>query len=513
MTGIQTLVKINSIDVTSKIINSEYEETWGDAISELDLNVVRGISSLVTLSVGQTVEVWREFATPPTIKVFSGYIESFQPEGGIIKIICKDKLWDLVRKEVTYIYDKNIDASAGKVSEIFLDLVDTYGGLNADAGTIQDSGTDILLDQFVCNYSDVMDRCKALASILDWQFYYKASDDKVYFEGKGFTTNAKTLTVGTEIIGIPKWNQDTTELVNDLTVLGATQNVETTETGQIGVTTGYTTTSISVNFEPTSVKVYMDAANPPTTLKTGGIPDTTITYDYYVDKTNKYILPKPTTTFTANDYAQINYSYSIPRSVPMTSPASIAAYGQYKKTIAFTDIRSVADAQSRGQNYLDRYSTPFNYATIKVKSSSLYSYRPGDLIRIVDNINQPNVNAYFIITRLVTRYPADYDEITVGDKTWRLSAWQESVETRIKRIEEDKTANIENPNKLISVDNTSVHPIRFIPRYRRVYTNSGAGEVLYWVGQYQDDYIEEFVDTDFKDASTTATWATGSVTF
>lgn len=512
MTGVKSLVKINSVDITSKLISYEYEQTWGDAVSELDITTIRKLSDILSIQVGQVVEVWREFADPPTIKIFSGYVESFQSEGGITSIVCKDKLWDLIRKEVTYVYDKNIDASAGKISEIFLDLVTTWGGLNADAGTIQDSGGTNILDQFVCNYTDIMDRCKALASIVDWQFYYDASTDKVYFEDKGYTTNPNVLTVGAEIIEIPKWNLDTTEMVNDLTVIGATQSIETIETGQIGITTGYTTTGILVNFDPDSVKVYMDASNPPTTILIGGVPDSTITFDYYVDKTNKKIIPKDGTTFTTNDYAQINYSYSIPRVVPMTNGSSISAYGKFKKSITFTDIRTVSDAQLRGQNYLDRYSTPFHYSTIKVKSSSDYSYKVGDLIRIVDNANKPNVNDYFIITRIVTHYPAKYDELTVGDKTWRLSAWQESVETRIKRIEEDKNSNIVNPNKLVSIDNTSLKPIRVTPRYRRVYTNNGGGEVLYWVGQYHDDYIEEFVDTDFK-SSSTATWTTGEVDF
>jgi len=513
--SIQNLILIDEIDISSKVINYEYEQTWGDAISELEINVVRTISDVLSLQVGQTVEVFRAFVDPPDLKIFSGYIESFQPDGGKIKIICKDKLWDLVRKEITYVYDKDIDGVGGvlKLSNIFLDLV-TTAGLNADSTTIQDSGTDLTMNQFICNYSDIMDRCKTLASTLDWQFYYRADEDKVYFENKGFTSNSKILTVGSEIINVPKWNQDTTEMVNDLTVLGTNQGVETTETGQIDVTEGYLTTEIVVNFEPSSVKVYIDASNPPTTLKTGGVPETTITYDYYVDKANKKIIPKDGTTFTTNYYAQINYTYNIPRSVLLTNADSISTYGQFKKTITYTDIRSVEDAQNRGQNYLDRYSQPFNYATIKVKNSSSYSYRVGDVIRIIDNVNQPNVDGFFIITRIISRYPTDYDELTVGDKTWRLAAWQESVETRIKRIEEDKAANVINPNKLLSIDNTALIPIQVIPRYRRIYTDNGGGEVIAWAGQYQNNYEEEFIDADFKDIATTVSgWGTGTITF
>ena len=57
------------------------------------------------------------------------FIESFNPDGGSVRITTKDKMWDLVRKEFTHTYDSGIDASAGKISEIFKDIVTTYGGL------------------------------------------------------------------------------------------------------------------------------------------------------------------------------------------------------------------------------------------------------------------------------------------------------------------------------------------------------------------------------------------------
>lgn len=45
-----TQVEINGIDVTSKVINYEVERSFGDVISEVDINVVKTISGLVSLS-------------------------------------------------------------------------------------------------------------------------------------------------------------------------------------------------------------------------------------------------------------------------------------------------------------------------------------------------------------------------------------------------------------------------------------------------------------------------------
>lgn len=512
-----TQVEINGIDVTSKVINYEVERSFGDVISEVDINVVKTISGLVSLSVGQSITIYRGWTTATEEKIFSGFLEMMDPEGGKIKIVGKDKMWALVRKEVTHTYDSSIDASAGNISEIFKDLVTTFGGLTADATSVQNSGTTTVIEKFVCNHTDIMERCQALARILDWQFYYRSDTDKVYFEPRGFTSNSTVLTVGSNIIQMPKWSYDTTEMVNDLTVAGAFQEIETTESGQVGVTSGYTTASITINFTPISVKVYMDASNPPTTLKTGGLPDSTGTFDYYVDKPNKKIIPAPSTTFTTNHYAEIRYSHAIPVPVHTYNQLSIDTYGgpdkiPFKKTITFTDIRSVDDAMQRATNFLNKYSTPFVSATIRVKSVSTYGIREGDILRIVDSKSIPNVDGFFVVTRLKIRYPADFEEYVIGDKAWRLGQWQASVEERLKRILEDQIANQDIVTEIVTVDNSVSNSIEVVPRYFKIVREDTGVPSTHTIFQYQNIYTEDFADTDFKDAgNTTASWTTGGL--
>jgi hypothetical protein len=528
-----TRVKINSVDVTSYLINYEKEDAYGDTIAEVELNLVRNVKNVLTIDMGMTLEIWRGWGSPDEEKIFNGYVESYNPEGGKVKITGKDKLWDLVRREVTHIYDSTIDASAGKISEIFKDLVTTYGGLNADATSIQDSGTGLTIGKFICNHTDIMERCKTLKKILDWQFYYRTDTDKVYFEPQGFTTNSTILTVGNNIIEVPKWTYDTTEMVNDLTVVGAFQEIETTETGRIGSTSGYNIDSISINFEPISVKVYIDTSNPPNTLKTGGLPDSTVIYDYYVDKNQKKILPAVGTNFIMDDYAEIRYSRAVPIPVHMYNQASIDKYGDFRKTVTYKDLRNVADAEIKGANYLSKYSSPFILATLKVKNVGSYNLKIGQMIRVIDSISSPNVDGNFIISRHRIRYPSDYDEIVVGDKAFRLAEWQASVEERIKRINEDEIANQDMITELITIDNSISNKINVLPRYFIVNMQNMTGTGLIWgnptfgiwgtynwsdgsgtpaeaaffIQQYNNNYEETFYDTDFDDTgNTTANW-------
>lgn len=529
--------EINGVNVDDYIVNWEIERVYGDAIAQVSIKVLKTITSAVTLANGQTLELWRGWALATEEKVFDGYIEKYEVEGGVIKITGKDKAWDLVRKEVTHTYDKDIDASAGKISEIFEDLVETYGGLTAD---MQDSGTTLIIDKFVCNHTDIFERCKKLAEILDWQIYYDSANNTVHFEPKGYVTNANTLTVGSNILQVPKWNYDITEMVNDVTIVGAYQEVETTESGRIGTTAGYTNADIAISYEPISVKVYGDAANPPTTLKVGGTPDSTATYNYYVDKNQKKLFPKGGTTFTTDDYYEIRYSLAAPIPVHMWNQTSITTYGQFRKTVTFTDIRTVTDAENRGTNYLVKYSTPFIYTTLRVKNVSTYGLNVGQMIRVVDSISSPAVDSWLMINRHRIRYPTEYDELEVGDKYWRLAEWQAKVEEKLKRIEEDSWKNQDIVTELVTMDNITDRPVHSEPRYRKlmtetyvdankvlIYDNSdhctlGTGnnkwgtsatafgaETNAFIQQYDNSYEETFYDTDFKDTVlTSADWDT-----
>jgi hypothetical protein len=532
-------VKINSVDVTADMINCEYEETYGDLLPEINMEFVKRINTTLGSEVtpGMTLEIWRGWVTATDEKKFSGYVELVENDSGKVIITGLNKIWDLVRKEVNTVYNSSVHASAGKISAIFLDLVTTYGGLNADATTVQDSGTVYVLEKFVCNHTDIFERCKALAEVLDWQFYYRADTDMVYFEPKGFTTNGNILTVGVDIIKLPSWKNDITEMVNDVTIVGAYQEIETTKSGRIGTTSGFTTASVTIDYEPISVKLYADSSNPPTTLKTGGVVGSTASYYYSVDKPQKIIYPAPATTFTTNDYVEVRYSFAAPIPINVYNQTSKDAYGEFKKTITYNDIRGIADAENRGTNYLIKYSTPFIYSTLKVKNASSYNLAVGQSIRIIDTKNTPNVDKILVINKLRLRYPTDYDEIDVGDRYWRLSEFQANVMEKFKRIEEDEFANQEIITNIITVDNVPNNYLTLDNRYAEALTqtmtapnvfilgnvdfarlgtdklgDAGAGaETLYWRAQKDNIYTENFTDALFKDTTDSGTnplWTT-----
>jgi hypothetical protein len=255
------LVKLGGIDCTAYLRRAIKTTTYGDAISLYALEFTKNVNDLIPIDASLTVEVWLDDNLTPTTKVFSGFVNNFEPTGALIKITAKDQLALLINKEITQVYDSSVPGDPsypdGKLSDIFNDIVTTYGGLSTNSGaTVQDSGTEIILSRFVCNHADPFERCRKLAESLNWVFFYDAETDYVYFQPKNYTSNANVLQIGTNIIEIPTWDYDRTEMINDLRLEGAQQLVQTSE-----VKTGNASdTSFTIANMPEDIIVYYAAA-------------------------------------------------------------------------------------------------------------------------------------------------------------------------------------------------------------------------------------------------------------
>ena len=119
-----TEVKINSVDFGDYLLSWEEGEDFGSNVSECTI-VLSPNAPVVT--VGQSVTVKRGSTTSTDEFVFDGTIDVVERSVGSVVVKALDKLSDLIKKEVTKVYDIN-DSFGGKISDIFLDLVNTFGG-------------------------------------------------------------------------------------------------------------------------------------------------------------------------------------------------------------------------------------------------------------------------------------------------------------------------------------------------------------------------------------------------
>ena len=436
----QTQVKINGIDVTAYLRSYIVEKNYGDKVHSVGLVFIKKTSSLVTPVSGLSLQVWRGWASPTEKKVFDGIITNVETTGSNFNIQGKNKLVKTLTTEITYSYDSNIDPQAGVISEIFKDLV-TQAGLSYSGTSIQNSGTILTLTKFICNHATIKDRMDALANALNWQYYFNDNDGYVYFEPKGFYSNAYVLQTGVNIIIPPKWNDDKDEMVNVLDIVGAVQEVETTESfNGDGVTKIFTITNV-----PNSTKVYVGGV-----LKYGGTAGSSATYDYVVDKTLKKI------SFTSAPGAgsgnvQINYSYYVPTPVRLKRPASIGTYEVHQKTLTLTDVTLVNDAIIRGNKMLDVFQNPFINTVLRAKklSSAVVPLDVGNRVNVVDTINGKNV--WVVITKYAMNYPCSYDELIVGDKELQTADVDANLADRLSALERQNLSSQQILTSLVGV--------------------------------------------------------------
>ena len=481
-----TTVYINSIDVTSLVKSYSMTKTFGDELSEMQINLSYAASTLVTIDNGLLVQIYRGDITGLEYYIFKGYIDKVELNGSIYNITAKDMLNELKKREITYSYDMDIDPSAGVISEIFKDMINNYTDLVADATSVVDTGGTVVIVRFVCNHAEIYDRADNLAKIMDYQIFYKPDTNLVYFQPKGYTNSSTILTVGDNIVKRPRWDYNNMECINDLTIIGAEQ-----ETGYTQYFSGSgSTTSFLLSKIPKTVKIWVDNV-----LKTQGVLNSTSgVYDYTVDAEKKTIIFQ-TAPIAGLSNIKVDYTYLIPVPIKVRDPDSINKYGTYQKTIFKNDFKNVSDAEQFANGMLAKYKEPFVMSTLSV--SNALALEPGQTVQVVDNIN--NENRQIFISRINIKWPYNYDEVEVGDKIWKTGDWNATNEERVRRLEEYAS---KNQDIIVAVYAFN----RNIDYQRRDFTIEVNGTPTY-IEQGNRIYREFFTDKKYCDlVYTTANW-------
>lgn len=432
--GATAKFNVASVEVTEYVVKSRITRTNGYQCATAEVVVPRGV---VTAATGDRLEIWSKKDDGSSYKEFDGYLNSVNPQGSTVVLFAYDKLYEAVRLDAANkTYDKVIDTQAGRVYKIFEDLLSQTGLSYTDGTTIQDTtATGITLDKFVCNDNDIFDRLVALAKSVNWQFYYHPNTDKVYFEPKGYSNAGSALVVGSNIVGKPQWTSNTTEMVNVLTLKGAVTSVRTTE---LFSGDGSTTT-----FNLTNVPTITQVQYPIGTVKTGGVLNSTATYDYYIndfvtsDGTHIPKIKFLVAPAVGVNNIQVDYAYDEPTPITVNGPSlSRSTYGDFKKTIVLNTALTVQDAYTFGNTLVTNFSSPFLSASFKYYDNSASNdYFVGRSISVTDSINN-YTNQTLIISKQIVSYPNPVNEIQAGQKEWRLADAVADLQDRLARVEQ-----------------------------------------------------------------------------
>ena len=519
-----TVVTIGGVDITSnvvgyKIIDSIDETT--SATIELSNN---GRDDL-DYDTQQEVVITRGLTTSSDYTIFRGNIAKIENSTGErTRVTAYDKLWLLDRKSLTKTYDINIDPEAGVISAIAEDLIQTYGGLTAD---VEASGSINVLDKFYALNKSLLELLRELADLLDYTVYYDPNADTVNFKSRGFTSFGTILSVGDNIVEIPVWDYDYTKIANVVTVTGDFQELETTKSF---VATALQTNFV-LDFVPESVKVYEDAASPPTTLKVGGVVGQSTSFDYSVDKENKTIIFQ--TGVTGANNVEVRYSYLEPIVVSQKNPVSRAAFGDYTYDKYMDTIKTTSD----GEKKINEIITKFGGPTIntKIRTKNVFGIFAGYSVTVVDPYN--NENREVMVRRIIKEYPIVIDTLHIDNEPlFEEYILQNKTLERIDRLERKNQSRGTLINELFTLDRTYKPRRRYLKLQKETITdtdsliwdhptqgqwNDGGSNTEQWGGtafgsttvqklvQGRMIYEEYCYDTDFHDAiNSTATFST-----
>jgi len=446
-------IKINNVDVSADVRTYFYDEFARGEIAYFEGEFKSSLTTThSTLQIGQTIEVQEGWLSATENRVFKGPILNISKTSTGYKIVAHDMMHHAISNQVTALYDSSVHSTAGVVSEIAKDLVNNYTPLTADSVSVQNSGTENVLPLFPCDGADVYERLKALANAIEYQVYYCARDDKVHFEEEGFEDNTGTIFVGganSMVSNVPEWQEDLTEIINEVALRGATISTSNTESfNGDGSTTDFT-----LEFEPTDVKVSVDSGSG-FVEQTGGIEDSTETFDYSLDVLNKKV-KFVTAPVTGTNNVQVEYFYLRPTTVLDEEEDSKTQYGiTSARTFTFSDIPSVADMEIRARSILEKRAYAPEYTTLQIKPSAIRELDvwAGQRIGVVDTINDKNVSVIVVAKR--THWPDRAMELQVSTKLFNPTDVEEGILARLKRLEEGlaKNTDLLNIPKRFKVD-------------------------------------------------------------
>lgn len=548
-------VDVDGMNVTSHVINLQIQKVRERAVGDATIIFSKSLEDAVptdeTLT-GSSVVIRRGINDATERYVFRGEVVEVSPEGRLIEVHCKDKYYAAVRSEVTKSFDRNIDPEGGVISEIFKTLINdhTDGELVADDDSVTNSGSTFLLDKFVANHADTFERADELAETLDWQHYYDDEEDKVFFEPFGEVPLGYSLVVGENVVRVPKWRINKEELINDLTVIGAEKGVETTEFFDGDASED----EFILQYTPTSMKVYVGSgsfdpdgsgtkpSDNNANLQQGGKEGSTsgdYNYEYDDDPEVRAVtFEDGSVPASGVNNVEIQYTHQLPAPVTGTDPASIAAFKRHKKTFTKTELQTIHDAELYLQTKLAWHAFPITSTMLRVVDAN--NLRIGRVAVVEDSVN--NIFTEVVISRIVMRYPYQYDEVHVGREPFRETDWRLRAEDRIKRLEEQFGKSQDLLLHVINLERTARHRRRDAVLEKRSFSGPGHDAFVFghpelgvigvkplgadpepaWstvrVVQGNNLFKELIVDNDYHDTinSVTTTWSdetdyTGSV--
>jgi len=279
---------------------------------------------------------------------------------------------------------------------------------------VPSSSSGVSIGKYIAD-GKLLDIITDLGNFIGWTFRTDALKNFI-FEPYQINVLQLTFTHGTKCV-IKAKGSDDSELVNDLTVVGANNRFMAEE-----LFSGNGSTKI-FNLAKSAVSARVTISS---TEKT---PDV----DYTVDTENKQ-LQFTVAPVTGTNNIKIEYEYEDPIYVRGTKPSSIATYGRRAKKLILSWIKTQSDGIRFVQAYLIAFKDIRERAEIILPS--LYNgVKENDVITVVNNAMSPALNTSMVVKSIQWKYPRGETILSVGEFTFDEFEIHKQVVDKIHDLE------------------------------------------------------------------------------
>lgn len=383
--------------------------------------VPTSVDDVVAIQSGQEVVISRGETNAFDRVIFKGNVKQVEDnDNDTYTITCTDPLQKLKYDLFIESYDRNIDPEAGELSEIFKDIAE-QGGFTVNRVRSGTGGGSITVDKFISKNQSRLNRMNLIQKLLNWVFYYDYQNDYIRLEPKGYYIYPNTLTVGTNVVNVPVWEENIEPMRNKITVEGASQ----IDTRKNTFTGDGSTTEFELTYKPESVEVTVDG-----TLKTLGIPGANETYDFSVDKELKTIT-FVTAPANSSDII-VNYTTNLPTPVTGEDYDSQTRYALTQhESYQFDDVVTVEDAEVRVQQLLDILSAG---EVSTVLQTTDFNVRVGNRINYTNPYKTAKDGEYVVESKVIN-YGEQFDILKIGTPKIDLQNIFTTIDERLKLLE------------------------------------------------------------------------------
>ena len=449
--GFASSTTLDDSDATRSVISIKYPKNFGESISSVTIELMKNTNTAndAVLGPGKEIRIWHKDTLPvgnaDADRIFRGYVDVKNVDGPRVNITASD----LFIKAMWTTGTTTQDYESATAVKTVLTALCTAAGLTASNNAATPAPLNI--EKFYSNNQNVFERISYILNLIGWYGYYDPTTTQtIIFQPK----DAGSLltfdnTSNTSILGRMEWKNDSSNLINDVTLIGGSNQITTTENKTPTGAKGYTLTAGSV--KPENVIV----------TGTGTSPQTSWDSSEFAVLSNGIWFTKGTEPAVDEGTLHITFTYQTSLSGnPSTASntASQAAYVKRSQVIRKSDVVNSTDLDNWAAKLVNSADTvpfweiPIQEVSFSVMDSILYPIlgSKADVTDIISGRSLTYDANGSIIYTVEQQWPRPGTRILISTKPLKNPMQATTVQDSVEKI------NIEmekiNPTSLLRKD-------------------------------------------------------------